>query len=119
MSEQPRKFDVVLGGKNPAPVTGVVLGGIEGVKRRLQSDISKVQTKALTDALNYGKPGLDVVIQALNSNSFQNKSFAGRLLKKLESDKAKQALLEYNPYLSGLTQLSQAMARFACRAPKN
>ncbi len=31
---QPRRFDVVLGGKNPAPVTGAVLGGIEGVKRR-------------------------------------------------------------------------------------
>lgn len=99
MSQQPREFDAVLGGKNPAPSTSAVLGGIEGVKRRLQSDISNVQTKALTDALKYGEPGLDVVIQALYSDSFQNKSFAGRLLKYSGSEKAKQALLEYNPYL--------------------
>ena len=96
---QPREFDAVLGGENPVPSTAVVLGGIEGVKRQLQSDISNVQIKALSDALNYGEPGLDVVIQALYSDSFQSKSFAGRLLKKLESEKAKQALLEYNHHL--------------------
>ncbi len=38
MSEnQPREFDAVLGGGNQAPVDGVVLGGIEGVKRRWES----------------------------------------------------------------------------------
>ncbi|MEM7715182.1 MAG: hypothetical protein AAF349_16655 [Cyanobacteria bacterium P01_A01_bin.68] len=58
---QPREFYAVLGGENTAPSTAVVLGGIEGVKRRLESDISKVQNKALTDDLNYGEPGLDVV----------------------------------------------------------
>ncbi|MEO0841370.1 MAG: hypothetical protein AAF063_20990 [Cyanobacteria bacterium J06643_5] len=51
---QPREFDVVLGGENPAPVTGVVLGGIEGVKRRLESEIVDVRIKALNDALKYG-----------------------------------------------------------------
>lgn len=32
---QPRVYDVVLGGQAPPPVEGVVLGGLEGVKSRL------------------------------------------------------------------------------------
>ncbi|BAY82612.1 leucine rich repeat variant [Calothrix parasitica NIES-267] len=99
MSQQPREYDAVLGGQNPAPVTGVVLGGIEGVKRRLESDILDVQVKALTDALKYGELGLDLVIQALYSDSFPDKSTVGKVLKYSDSKKAKQALLEYNPYL--------------------
>lgn len=35
---QPREYDAVLGGKTPPPVDGVVLGGLEGVKRRLNSN---------------------------------------------------------------------------------
>ena len=100
MSEnQPREFDAALGGKNPPPVTGVVLGGIEGVKRRLESEIVDVRIKALNDALNYGDEGLDLVIQALENDSLQVKSFASRLLKKSGGEKGKQALLEFDPYL--------------------
>ncbi|MBC1270526.1 formylglycine-generating enzyme family protein, partial [Trichormus variabilis FSR] len=32
---QPREYDVVLGEQNLPPIDGVVLGGIEGVKHRL------------------------------------------------------------------------------------
>ena len=99
MSEQPRKFDAVLGGNTPPPVTGVVLGGIEGVKRRLESEIVDVRIKALNDALNYGDEGLDLVIQALENDSLQVKSFASRLLKESGGEKGKQALLEFDPYL--------------------
>ena len=48
---QPGKYDAVLGGKNPPPVTGVVLGGIEGVKRRLSNPVVEVKVAALSDAL--------------------------------------------------------------------
>ncbi|MUH01401.1 hypothetical protein F7734_57695 [Scytonema sp. UIC 10036] len=34
---QPRKDGTVLGGENPPPVAGVVLGGLEGVKHCLLS----------------------------------------------------------------------------------
>lgn len=34
---QPREYDVVLGGKNPPPVDGVVLGGLAGAKQRFAS----------------------------------------------------------------------------------
>ncbi|BAY82611.1 leucine rich repeat variant [Calothrix parasitica NIES-267] len=99
MSEQPREFDAVLGGKTPPPVTGVVLGGIEGVKRRLESEIIDVRIKALSDGLKYGDEGLDLVIEALENDSLQVKGFASRLLKKWGGEKGKQALLEFDPYL--------------------
>ena len=62
---QPGEFDVVLGGENPAPVTGVVLGGIEGVKRRLESGNEEAKIAAIRDALNYQDEGLNALIQAL------------------------------------------------------
>ena len=99
MSKQPREFDAVLGGNTPPPVTGVVLGGIEGVKRRLESEIVDVRVKALSDALNYGEAGLDLVIQALEDDSLQVKGFASRLLKERGGEKGKRALLEFDPYL--------------------
>jgi hypothetical protein len=34
--QQPREFDAVLGGSIPTPLNAVVLGGIEGVRSRLQ-----------------------------------------------------------------------------------
>ncbi|AFY57543.1 hypothetical protein Riv7116_5146 [Rivularia sp. PCC 7116] len=96
---QPREFDVVLGGNNAPPVTGAVLGGIEGVKRRLESEIVDVRIKALSDALNYQEAGLNLVIEALEDDSLQVKGFASRLLKKFGGEKGKQALLEFDPYL--------------------
>lgn len=99
MSQQPREFDAVLGGNNAPPVTGAVLGGIEGVKRRLESEIVDVRIKALSDALNYQEAGLNLVIEALEDDSLQVKGFASRLLKKFGGEKGKQALLEFDPYL--------------------
>lgn len=64
MSEnQPREYDVVLGGGNQAPVDGVVLGGIEGIKRRWETANIQQKTIALSEALKYGDAGLDFVIQ--------------------------------------------------------
>ncbi|BAY82614.1 pentapeptide repeat protein [Calothrix parasitica NIES-267] len=62
---QPREFDVVLGGENPAPVTGVVLGGIEGVKRRLESENEEARIAAIRDALNYEDEELNLLIKAI------------------------------------------------------
>ncbi|MEM6753073.1 MAG: hypothetical protein AAF630_08910 [Cyanobacteria bacterium P01_C01_bin.38] len=96
---QPRKFDVVLGGNNPAPVTGAVLGGIEGVKRRLESENENVIIAALKDALNYGEAGLDLVIEALNKSSEEAHYNIVSMLCN-SGDKGKQALLNYNPWLT-------------------
>ena len=71
MSIQPREYDAVLGSKNTATPTDAVLGGIEGVKRRLAIGDIQSRIMALSQALNYGEAGLDVVIQALQDRSKQ------------------------------------------------
>lgn len=96
---QPRDFDVVRGYEASPPVAGVVLGGLEGVKNRLNSSIANVQTAALCDALNYGDTGLDLVIEALPNFSRALQRFAKRLLKQQGGVQGKQALLDYYPML--------------------
>ena len=98
-SNQPGEFDAVLGGEVPPPVSGVVLGGIEGVKNRLKSSIFEVQIAALSEALNYGDAGLNLVIEALKNSSPQVKRIVAMFLKERGGEKGKQALLAVNPWL--------------------
>lgn len=98
-SKQPRDFDVVLGGEAAPPVSGIVLGGLEGVKNRLKSSNIEARIAALSDALNYGNAGLDMVIQALQDSSQYVQHSAGRLLKEKGGVKGKQAVLSYDPWL--------------------
>ena len=81
MSEnQPREYDVVLGGDSQAPINGVVLGGIEGVKRRLSNPQIKVRIAGLYQALNYGDAGLDLIIQALRDDEREVKKASYSIL---------------------------------------
>lgn len=95
---QPGRYDAVLGGKNPPPVTGAVLGGIEGIKRRLSNPVADVKIAALSDALNYGDVGLGLVIQALRQENKVIQRSAYKLLRKREEAQVKQALREYQPW---------------------
>ena len=95
---QPGKYDAVLGGKNPPPLTGTVLGGIEGIKRRLSNPVTDVKIAALSDALDYGDVGLELVIQALQQESKIIQRSAFKLLRKREEAQVKQALREYKPW---------------------
>ena len=82
MSEnQPREYDAVLGGGNQPPIYGVVLGGIEGVKRRLANSVADVRAIAITQAANYGIEGLDLIIEALNDCSGIVRGVAYEILK--------------------------------------
>ncbi|MEW6497185.1 MAG: GUN4 domain-containing protein [Cyanobacteriota bacterium] len=67
-SNQPKDTDAVLGGNAPA-YSGVVLGGIGGVKWRLKNTNIALKIAALSEALNYDQLGLDVVLQALRKES--------------------------------------------------
>lgn len=96
---QPREFDAVLGGEVPPPATGVVLGGIEGVKSRLKSPNFEVKIAVLEDAINYGDAGLDLVIETLNNSSQQMQRYIARLLKRKGGEKGKQTLLDFDPFL--------------------
>ncbi|WP_338023026.1 formylglycine-generating enzyme family protein [Argonema galeatum] len=94
---QPREFDVVMGGQNPPLINAVVLGGIEGVKRRLNYPDVEVRIAALWDALKYGEAGLDLVIQALQDKSKQIKFTAYSLLKDRTEPKVKHKLDKFLP----------------------
>lgn len=60
--QQPKSQDAVLGGQSSPPLGGLVLGGIEGVKRRLASPAIASRISALREAFNYGEIGLNLVL---------------------------------------------------------
>jgi COMPASS component SWD3 len=95
---QPREYDAVLGGQAKTPANAAVLGGIEGIKRRLASAVEEHRIAALKDAPKYGEAGLDLVIQALQNESRQVESAAYRLLRERAEPRVKQILQEYNPW---------------------
>ncbi|BAZ15289.1 leucine rich repeat variant [Calothrix sp. NIES-4071] len=68
MEDNKREYDAVLGGQAAPPVNGVVLGGIEGVRRRLGNADVNVRVEAVLDALTYKKAGLNLVMQALQTD---------------------------------------------------
>ncbi len=91
--------DAVLGGEAlPQPLSGVVLGGIEGVKRRLAAAAVKQRLAALYDALNYGEAGLELVLEALQDESPHVQSAAYFLLKDSDFPKANNCLSNYLPW---------------------
>ena len=91
-NQNPKPYDAVLGGQNPIPEGAAVLGGIKGVKLRLSNENPEVRIKALYQALNYGEPGLDLVIKALKDEFPQVQIQAYSLLVPLSEQKVKQAL---------------------------
>ena len=97
-NQNPKPYDAVLGGQNPIPEGAAVLGGIKGVKLRLSNENPEVRIKALYQALNYGEPGLDLVIKALKDEFPQVQIQAHCLLVPLSEQKVKRALIEFNPY---------------------
>lgn len=121
-SKQPREYDLVLGGNNPPPIDGVVMGGIEGVKSSLISDNIQSQIQALLEAFNYGDAGLNLVIDALNNYKREVRKNAYQLLQQREENKAKEAVSNYKfwsdfEYLNGLPNSYSEI--FAHRKVKN
>ncbi|MCL1473617.1 WD40 repeat domain-containing protein [Argonema antarcticum] len=95
---QPRDYDAVLGGENPTPASGVVLGGIEGVRRRFTSAVVEHRIAAIKEALKYKKSGLEIVIQALLDESEMVKRSAYLLLRQHPNPEVRKALQSYNFY---------------------
>ena len=92
---QPNQYDAVLGGNAPPPIHGAVLGGIEGVKRRLASSNVDAQIAALNDALNYDETGLKLVIQALEDNRRKVQKAAVKLLQDRKEPQVQSVLKNY------------------------
>lgn len=98
-SSQPKPDDAVLGGQNSAPLNALVLGGIAGVKHRLDSSNVKSKIAALQEALKYGQNGLELLIQALRNDAWSVQCRAYNLLQENAELGLTQALRAYDPYL--------------------
>jgi hypothetical protein len=103
MSQQPREFDAVIS-NSTSPKEGAVLGGIEGVKSRLDSPVAEVRIAALTSAINYGDAGIDLIVKSLQDVKLVQ-LYAMRLLLHKGGARGKQALLDYDPKLFFTTLL--------------
>lgn len=101
MPDNKREYDAVLGAQQlQPPIHGAVLGGIENVKNVSASDDSSVKIAALSNALKYGEPGLDLVIKALKDKSDDVRRKSLMLLCGRPENKVQQALRAYyKPYL--------------------
>lgn len=93
--DRPRPYDAVLGNQVSVPNSAAVLGGIQGVKMRLSSKLTEVRIAALTEALKYGEPGLDLVIQALTNDFWQVRQAAKFLLQLRTEPQVKKAIEEH------------------------
>ncbi len=98
-SRQPKPDDAVLGGQNYQPINAAVLGGMEGIKRRLKSGDVEQKIAALPETLKYGQNGLELLIQALRDDAWSVQCRAYNLLQENAELGLKQALSAYNPYL--------------------
>ncbi|MGL4484523.1 MAG: WD40 repeat domain-containing protein, partial [Anaerovoracaceae bacterium] len=117
--KQPREYDAVLGSHSPSSTDGLVLGGLEGVKLRLDSNDIKVKIAALSDAIKYGNPGLELVVEALKkdkSESIQKSTYS--LLRERTEPRIKKIIQDYDywnlfDYLYTLEGESHAVACMA------
>lgn len=68
-NSEPRDSDAILGGNSPAPHQGAILGGVEGIRQKLNSPDLAIRLEALDQAWSYGTAGLGCLNQALSDRS--------------------------------------------------
>jgi hypothetical protein len=96
--QHPQEYDAVLGGQNPPPIGGVVLGGLAGVQRRLSSSLTEERVGAIAQLPQHGEAGLNLLIQALQDPSIQVQKTAYMLLRQRQEPAVKSALRHYDTY---------------------
>jgi hypothetical protein len=91
-SSSPTPYDVVLGGRSPAPPpTAAILGGLTGVKQRLMHPDPQQRIAALEAALGY-PDGLTLVMGALSDRHERVQQRAYDLLRQSPDADVQQAL---------------------------
>jgi hypothetical protein len=95
-TNRPRVYDAVLGSQEKAPPGAVVLGGLEGVKRRLAHPVIEQRIAALEEALKYGEAGLELVIWALDDKLWKVRQAAYSLLASRQEPIVQEILQDYS-----------------------
>jgi hypothetical protein len=88
----PRESDLVLGGQDPPPIAAAVLGGLAGIKQRLESESIAVRVQALNNTIQYGKDALDLVVRSLADPAEEIRKLASKLLGNLLEEAEKNEL---------------------------
>jgi hypothetical protein len=96
---QPKPYDAVIGGQNPPPSNGAVLGGLQGVKTRIANASLEIRKGGIREALKYGQDGLELAIQALEDPAEEVQWFAYLLLKTRSETSIRNALQDYIPVI--------------------
>ena len=92
---QPKNYDAVIGGNLAPPSNGMVLGGFDRIKRLFGRGVNSTfeqKSMALSQALDYGERGLDLVIRALRDDLEQIQWLAYEELRGNREPKVKLAL---------------------------
>ncbi|MEH2088406.1 WD40 repeat domain-containing protein [Nostoc sp.] len=97
-SQEPKEHDVVLGGHSNALGDGIVLGGLERIKKLVAHGKVEQKIDALLDAFEYGQAGLEIIIHSLHDSSIKVREAAYFLLQESTELSAKEVLQEYIPY---------------------
>jgi len=92
---QPDKHDAVLGGYAAIPTGAVILGGWDGVRRRLASSRPEERLAALPEALQYGQRGLNLVMRALGDRAPEVQQAAYALLQNRTEPKVMRAVDQF------------------------
>ncbi len=92
---QPDKHDAVLGGHAAIPTGAVILGGWDGVRRRLASSRPEERLAALPEALQYGQRGLNLVMRALGDRAPEVQQSAYALLQNRTEPKVMRAVDQF------------------------
>ncbi|TAF04172.1 MAG: formylglycine-generating enzyme family protein, partial [Nostocales cyanobacterium] len=69
--KQPNEYDAVLSEQTSPLASAAVLGGIEGIKLRLENPDVTMKIAALYECSQYGEEGFDLLIQYLNNEYWQ------------------------------------------------
>lgn len=101
----PRDSDAVLGGGNPAPHQGAILGGVAGIQQLLSHPDLSIRLEALDRAWSYGSAGRVCLEQALDDRSKTVRRRARWLLRQPEG-------IETLPSLPPLWNLTERLAGY-------
>ena len=94
-SNQPHGFDPVLEEQAPILKENATVTGLEAVKQQLTSNSLELGQAALSDALNYGKEGLQLVVEIVQTETDPLQWAAYDLLWERVSPATRKKLLSY------------------------
>ena len=89
------------------PKNATVLGGIEGVKMRLDSETEQIRIAAVEEAMKYGEAGLEMAIALLKDKSLRVRQAVINLLEKQQN----------HPFLKGIITTTSAEDRLLAEIP--